>query len=86
MRQEPVALQPDDHQVARRQFHAGGVPLVARDHDGKAVNLRVINQRDGARLLLTRLGLGAQARPQHEARDEPFAVADVRDVFNHGAS
>src|SRR5215510_11068030 len=37
MRQEPVALQPDDYQVAGRQFHVRGVPLVARDNDGKAV-------------------------------------------------
>src|SRR5262245_12618862 len=86
MRQEPVALQPDDHQVAWRQFHVGRVPLVARDHDGKAVNLRVINQREGARLLRIRLGLGARTTPQHEARYQPFTVADVGNVFDHGAT
>src|SRR5262245_42134302 len=87
MRQEPVALQPDDDQVAGRQFHVGGVPLVARDYDGKAVNLRVVNQREGARLLRIRLGLGGRrlkTRPQHEARDQPFTVADVGNVFDHG--
>src|SRR5215475_8709527 len=87
MRQEPVALQPDDDQVAGRQFHVGCVPLVACDYDGKAVNLRVINQREGARLLRIRLGLGGRGlktRPQHESRNQPFTVADVGNVFDHG--
>src|SRR5215510_10142541 len=85
MRQQPVPLQPDDYQVAGFQFHVGGVPLVTRDYDGKSVGLRIVDDREVARPQHGRLGFGALPLPQHEPRDQPFAVADVRNVFDHGA-
>src|SRR5262245_26807533 len=86
MRQQTISLEPHHDRIARGQFHFAGVPFVSSDNDGNTFTLRLVDERDGFEMLRMWIDISRLRRPEREAHDQPFTMADVRDVFDHGSS